>query len=93
MTISALATPAAEMGGPLNMGMGLQRAKQLDRGPWTVSLRVTQVPDLPGIQASLPAALDPKRKVLRKSFGAGWYTGQSLLQDFKITQASNITST
>lgn len=56
MTISALATPAAEMGGPLNMGMGLQRAKQLDRGSWTVSLQVTQVPDLPGIQASLPAA-------------------------------------
>ena len=56
MIISALATPGAEMGGPLNIGMRLQRAKQLDRGPWTVSLGVTQVPALPGIQASLPAA-------------------------------------
>lgn len=47
MTISALATPAAEMGGPLEHGDKFQRAKQLDRGHMTVSLQVTQVPDLP----------------------------------------------
>lgn len=56
MIISALATLAAETSGPLNMGMGLQRAKQLDRGPRTVSLGATQVPALADIQVSLPAA-------------------------------------
>lgn len=73
MTISALATPAAEMGGPLNMGMGLQRAKQLDRGSWTVSLQVTQVPDLPGIQASSQQP-ETLKESSPQSF-AGWYTG------------------